>query len=68
MVFPTVGVEPKNLENMEYLYASIEYWGTEEDNIPFPYWKVVDEYRDSIDSTSLSAKFVDMFPEVENLV
>ena len=36
--------ESTNPENMEDLYASVRSWGTEEeDDIPFPDWKGVDE-------------------------
>ena len=38
------GDEATNTEKMEALYASVRSWGTEEeDNIPFPDWKGVDE-------------------------
>ena len=38
------GGEDTNLENMEDLYAAIRSWVTEEeDDIPFPSWKGVDE-------------------------
>ena len=44
VVFPTGGGESTNPEKTEALYASIQSWGTvEEGNIPFPYWKGVDE-------------------------
>ena len=46
VLFPTGGGESTKPENMEGLYASIRSWGTEEKyKIPFPLWKVVDEYR-----------------------
>ena len=40
----------------------------EEYDIPLTYWKVVDEYRDAVDPTSLSANFVAVFLEVEILL
>ena len=40
----------------------------EEDEIPFPYWKGVDEHQDPVDPTSLSANFVAVFPEVASLL
>ena len=44
VVFPTGGGEATNPENIEALYASVRSWGAEEENdIPFPDWKVVDE-------------------------
>ena len=54
---------------MEALYASVQSWGTEEKiDIPFSSWKQVDEYREPVDPTSLSANFVAVFPEVESLL
>ena len=40
----------------------------EEDEIYFPTWKGVGDYRDPIDPTSLSANFEDVFPEVTSLL
>ena len=40
----------------------------EEDGMNFPAWKVVDEYREPVDPTSLSYNFTDLFPEVSKLV
>ena len=58
VVFPTGGYEVTNLEMMESFNASKQSWDTEEeDNTPFTYWKGIDEYRDPIDSTSLTANF-----------
>ena len=69
VVFPTSGGEATNTEKIEALYTSIRSRGTEgEDGIPFPSWKGVAEYRDPVDSTSLSANFADEFPEVESLL
>ena len=54
---------------MEALYASVQLWFTvEECDIPFPYWKGVDEYRYPVGPTSLSANFTDVFPEVLSLL
>ena len=54
---------------MEDIYESVQSLVTEEeDRIPFPYWKGVDEYRYHVDPTSLSAKFAPMFPEVASLL
>ena len=54
---------------MEALYESVRSWVREEDdNISFPSWKGVDEYRDPVDPTSLSAKFMAVFPEVASLL
>ena len=67
--FTKGGCEATNLENMEALYASIRSWGMEEEgNIPFPSWKGVDEYRDPVDPTSLSANFAAVFLEVESIL
>ena len=69
VVFPTGGGEAKNPENMEALYASVRSWCTEEeDGIHFPSCKVVDEYRDLVDPTSLSANFAAVFTDVESLL
>ena len=38
------------------------------DEIPFPTWKGLDEYREPVDPTSLSANFADVFPEVASLI
>ena len=58
MVLPISGGEATNPKTMEDLYASVRYWGTEEeDDIHFPDWKGVDDYRDSVDPKSLSANF-----------
>ena len=43
-VFPTGEDESTNPENMNAIYAFVRSWGTkEEDDIPLPTWKVVDE-------------------------
>ena len=69
LVFPVGGDESANLEKMEALYTSVRSWGMEEeDGIPFPYWKGVDEYRDPVDPTSLSAKLLALFPELASLL
>ena len=48
-ILPMGGGEATSLENMEALYASLCSWGTEEeDNIPFPYWKGIDEYQEPV--------------------
>ena len=62
MVLPTGGGEATNPKNIRALYASVWSWGTEkEEDIPFPFWKGVEEYREPVDPTSLSAKFVAFF-------
>ena len=54
---------------MESLHASVQSWSTEEENYtPFIYWEGVDEYQGPIDPTSLSDKFVAVFPEVKSLL
>ena len=54
---------------MEALYASVRSWGMkEEDGIPFPEWKGVDEYWDPVDPETLSTNFPDLFPEVSRLL
>ena len=69
MVFPTGGGEATKLENMGALYASVWSSGTEEeDKITFTDWKGVDEYRDLVDTTSLSANFTAVFPEEVSLL
>ena len=40
----------------------------EDDNITFTYWKRVDEYRDPVDTTSLSTNFAAVFQEAERLL
>ena len=68
-MLPTGGDEATILENMEALYASIRSLGTEEeDNITFPYWKVVDDYRYPADPNFLSANFAAVFLEVASLL
>ena len=68
MVLPTGGGEATNPENMEALYASVRSWGTEEEgDIAFQSWKVVYEYQDPVDPTSLSANFGAVFMEVASL-
>ena len=62
MVFLTGGGETTNPEKMEALYASVRSWGTEEeDDIPFPSWKGVDEYREPGETTLLSENSTDVF-------
>ena len=62
-------MKPKTSENMEVLYASIRSWCTEEEEvIPLPYWKGVDEYRDPIEPNSLSTNFTAVFTEVKILL
>ena len=69
VVLLTGGGEATNLERREDLYESIRSWGTEEGyGIPFPYCKVYDEYQESVEPTSLSAKFAAVFMEVESLL
>ena len=52
VVFPKIGGEAKNPKNMEALYESVRSWDTEEENdIPFPSWKGVDECRDPVEPT-----------------
>ena len=54
---------------MESLHASVQAWSMEEENdTPFIYWEGVDEYQVPTDPTSLSAKFVAVFPEVKILL
>ena len=61
--------EATNPEKMEALYDSIRTCGTEEqDNTPFPSCKVVYEYQDTVDLTSLSDEFAALFPEEEILL
>ena len=68
MVFPTGGGESKNLEKMEALYVYVRKWGMEEeDGIPFSSCKVVGEYWNSVDPTSLLDNYTTMFPELESL-
>ena len=51
------------------MYASVRSWSTEEEyDIPFPYWKGVDEYRDPVEPNSLSANFAAVFPEFSSLL
>ena len=38
----------------------------EDNNIKNPDWKKVDEYQDPIDTTSLSANFEAVIPDVES--
>ena len=67
MIPPKGRGDETNPENMEALYAFTRSWGTEEeDGIPLPSWKGFDKYQDSVDPTSLSANFADVFPEVES--
>ena len=40
----------------------------EEDDIPLPSWKGVNEYQDPVDPTSLSANFRAVFPEAKILL
>ena len=69
MLFPTGGGEATKPENMKALYASVQSWGTEEEYIiPFLTYKGVDEYRDPIDPTSLSANFAAVFLGVTSLL
>ena len=69
VVFPTGIVEYTNPEKVEALYASIRSWVTkEEDATPFTDWKVVGEYRDPVDPTSLSDNFAAVFTEVTSLL
>ena len=69
MVFLTGVGEATNPEKIEDLYASVRSWSTEEEyDIPFPYWKGVDEYRDPVEPNSLSANFAAVFPEVSSLL
>ena len=54
---------------MGALYASVQSWGTEEeDTIPFPDWKGIDEYRDPVYPNLLSANFADVFLKVASLL
>ena len=51
--------EETTQDNMEALYASLWLLITEEeDDIPFPYCKVVGEYRNDIEPSSLSDIFL----------
>ena len=68
-ILPTGGGEAIIMENMESLYASIQSWGTEEeDGINFPERKRVGEYRDPVDPTSLLANFAAVLLEVKSLL
>ena len=50
MIFPTVGGESTNPENMEALHKYVHSWSTEEyDNIYLPSWNGVDQYCDSVE-------------------
>ena len=52
VVLPTGRGESKKIEKMEALYASVRSWGIEEeDGIPLPDQKGVDEYRDPVETT-----------------
>ena len=65
VVFPKGGGEAINPENMEDLYESVWLWGMEEeDDIPFTYWKSVDEYQVAVYLTLLPSNFVVVLPEV----
>ena len=56
-------------KDVESLHASVHSWIMEEENdTPFIYWEGVNEYQGLTDPTSLSAKFVDVFPEVKILL
>ena len=69
VVFYTGGGEATNPEKTEDLYASVQSWGTEEeDDITFSTWEGVNAYRDPVDPTSLSSKFVAVFTEAECLL
>ena len=64
-VLLTMGGEATNLKNTEDLYASL--WSRvieEEDSIPFPDWKVGDEYQDPVDPKLLLTNFAAVLPEV----
>ena len=50
---------------MVALYTSKLPWGMEEeDDIPFTYWKSVDEYQVAVYLTLLPSNFVAVLPEV----
>ena len=69
MVLSTGGGEATNPEKMEDLYASIRYWGMEEeDNTTFPSWKGDDDYQDPADPKALSANLAAVFPGVAILL
>ena len=69
MLSPTSGGEYTNSEKMEALCESIRSWCTEEeDAIPFPYWKGVDEEQEPVEPTLLSANSAVVFTEVESLL
>ena len=49
---PTGGGDYTRTENMEAMYALVRSWGMDEDEyIPLPEYKEVDEYWDLIDPT-----------------
>ena len=63
------GGEATSSENVEALYASIQSWGTEEeDEISSTDWKVVDKYRDPVEPTSPLANFAAVLPETKILL
>ena len=69
VVFPTGGGESTNTEKTEALYIPVRSWGIEEeDEIPFPDWKGIYEYRDPVGTNSLSANFVAVFLEVASFL
>ena len=54
---------------MEDLNAFIRSWAMEEeDDIPFSYRNVFDDYRDPVDPNSVPANFEDILREVEVLL
>ena len=69
VAFLMVEDETTNPEKTEALYESVRSWGMEEeDNINFTDWKGVDEYRDTVDPTSLLYNSAVMFTEVASLI
>ena len=69
VVLLTSGVKSTNLENIEALYAYVLSWvKEEEEDVPFLTCKGVDEYWDPVETTSLSANFSDVFPDMSSLL
>ena len=68
-IFPTGGGKATRPENIVAFNASVWSQGMEEQvDLTFLKWKGVDEERDPVDPTSLSANFVAQFPEAEILL
>ena len=69
VIFPTGRGESTKPEKIEALYAHVRSWGAKEENdIHFPEWRVVNQYRDPIGPTSISSNFAAVFTEVASLL